>query len=162
MQTVSHILLHIPTRTVVITVQHFSAWEINHRFPESTHDPHTLLVYAHIKKGTENMREEILLRFLQHTRVCAQHFYLDLRRCKTGRVTITLLKLRTSPVMFRAESHSCEENEHAALRLGRSDVFFPQSVRHTKCSPTCLASSGESNSLFTDCPLYTSHSNLFK
>lgn len=37
---------------------------------------------------------------------------------------------------------------------------FLLGMLHTKCSPTCL--SGEHNSVFTDYPLYTSHSTLFK
>lgn len=92
-----------------------------------------------------------------------QDFHLDKQRCKTALCPTHLV---------RNEDITCcrwgrftlvwGKNEHLLLCVGHSGMFFLQGGLHTKCSPTCLASSGEHNSVFTHCPLYTSHSNLFK
>lgn len=47
--------------------------------------------------------------------------------------------MKTPPAAVGAVS----QKEHPLLTVGRGHTFFLQRVLHTKCSPTCLASYGD-------------------
>lgn len=91
-----------------------------------------------------------------------QDFHLDKQRCKTVLCPTHLVRIVDITCCLPHIFTLIREKMSIATQYWRQWHVFLLGRLHTKCSPTCLASSREHNSVFTDCPLYTSHSTLFK